>query len=314
MKIETARKEFEDRFYAWAKEQAAAEFEGGYPLQQRIRASDVLRAIEIVQFLNKPEGLHLTLVCIRRVHSQAAARAAEPVTAEDEALFGRYRASHSVPSREEIRIRGWDKPQEHFFAMMEVTKLAYPLLRGRMPVSPQPLDMPAGLVEKVKQAVAGQDLSKTFTPLSRLPKEERKARDAQVLKEYERFKIDRKALRSAVTAELSRSLGAKRKKETSREDNYEVPVGPWIVSTMVDFGSGGLGGFQLRYSQGIRHSSGEALTHHPTLAVTSMSWLGPGVAWWDLLTNDNLEEAAVVMSILCTRFVEATRSLLRGLQ
>jgi hypothetical protein len=86
-----------------------------------------------------------------------------------------------------------------------------------------------------------------------------------------------------------------------------------MLSTFVDFGGGEPGGFQLRYFQGVRRAVlGESLTGHPLLAVHSMSWLGPGVPHWNLLTNADLEEAATMLTILCTRFVQASRSMLRA--
>ena len=91
--LERARITFEDRFYRWANEQAAKEFESDFPLLRRIRSSDVFRAIEILRALPKKEGCHLALIHIRRWHVGAAARAHESLTAEEENLFARYRVS-----------------------------------------------------------------------------------------------------------------------------------------------------------------------------------------------------------------------------
>jgi hypothetical protein len=314
MNLKGARQAFEDRFYIWAKDQCCDEFQKGYPLLRRIRSSNVLRAVEIADFLSKTEGHRLALLYIRRVHKEAAARAHVAVNADEERWFQRYMASHVVPSREEIRIRGWDKPQEHFWVQSELAKIVQRLITGRPQAEmPEPLDLPAGLRDKVRNVANSQELSRSFTPHCELPKDELKANEANLVNELEKFKIDRKALRTSVTNELSKHLAVKRKKDSSREDIYEVPIGPWVVSTLVDFGTGRMGGFQLRYSQGVRLSNGESLTSHPTLAINSMSWLGPGVPHWDLLTNSDLEEAAVVLCLLCTRFVEAATAMLEGL-
>jgi len=298
-KLELARREFADWFYSWSKKQSSDEFKKGFPLLGRIRAGSVLRSIEITESLSPAEGKRLVRLGIRRFHKEAATRANEAVTADEELWFNRYLSAHMIPSREEIRIRGWEEPQEHFWAMSDLAKLAYPSIMGHpLPHTAAPLNKPPS-----------RDISK-ITPLNSLPKDELRRKQATVARDMSRFRIDRKALRNVVTDTLRKDLGVKNTKQTSREDLYEVPVGGWIISTFVDYGRGGLGGFQLRYFQGIRLSSGEPLTHHPTLAVKSTNWLGLGIPQWDLLTNDDLEEAAIVLSQLCTRFVEASSAIL----
>ena len=85
------------------------------------------------------------------------------------------------------------------------------------------------------------------------------------------------------------------------------------MGTLVDFGAGRLGGFQLRYFQGIRHNDHPEYLALLPIGINTMSWLGPGVPHWNLLTDDDVEEAAVVLSILCSRFLDAAHSLVKGL-
>jgi hypothetical protein len=195
--------------------------------------------------------------------------------------------------------------------MSELAKLVYPSITGHpLPHTEFLLDMPSGIRERGRKSVASQDISKLITPLKSLPKADLRRRQETAGRDMSRCKIDSKALRAVVTDTLTKDLGVKNRKESSREDLYEVSVGRWIVSTFVDYGRVGLGGFQLRYSQGIRLSTGEPLTYHPTHAVKSTNWLGLGVPQWDLLTNDDIEEAAIVLSQLCTQFVQASSAIL----
>lgn len=314
MEFETARTRFHDRLYSWSKEQASKEFQGCYQLLQRVRASDVLRAIEIVRSLPQSEGFRLALLCIRGAHRDAAARVGETITAQEETWLGRYRSSHAIASREEIRIRGWNVTQEHLWIQLELAAMAYPFRRGRSHVErPEPLDRPSGVLEAARRFAEKKAISKLFVPRGDLSAAKKKAEDARVLAEWSRFKIDRKRLRLAVTTELTRALCVKGKKESSREVLYEVPIGRWVVWTLVDYGSGKPGGFQLRYFQGIRHTSDPEFAALLPTGINTMSWLGPGVPHWNLLTNDDLEEAAVVLAILCSRFTEAACSFVQGL-
>jgi len=163
MSIETARVMFADRFYSWSKEQASTEFQKGYPLLRRVRASDVLRGIEIIDSLPKQDGHRLALLSIRRCHKDAAARFHEAVTPEEEAWFGRYRASHAVPSREEIRIREWNATQEQLWIQRELAAMAYPMLTGRAHVEgPEPLDRPPGVREVARRLAEEKHVSKLF--------------------------------------------------------------------------------------------------------------------------------------------------------
>lgn len=314
MTSEIVRTTFEDRFYSSAKEQASKEFKSGFPLLRRVRASDVLRAIEIIESLPKADGHQLTLLSIRRAHEDAASRFHEAVTSEEEAWFGRYRASHAVASCEEIRIRGWNTTQEHLWMQLDLVAMAYPFLTDRPHAGrPEPLDRPRGIREAAHRLAQERDVSKFYKRRTELSPTEKKAEDAKLLAEWSRFKIDKKGFRVAVARELTKSLGVKGKKQSNREAVYQVPIGPWTVSTLVDFGAGRLGGFQLRYFQGIRYGDDSEQFALIPIGINTTSWLGPGVPHWNLLTDDDLEEAAVVLSILCSRFVEAAYSLVQDL-
>jgi hypothetical protein len=94
------------------------------------------------------------------------------------------------------------------------------------------------------------------------------------------------------------------------EWRYRLPLGPWTVETYIDTGGRSR---QLEYGHVIKD------THDVPLLITgvrlsSLGLLGLAPAIWDMLTPEDLPEAAEDLIVLCGHLMDAFPALLDGIE
>jgi hypothetical protein len=132
------------------------------------------------------------------------------------------------------------------------------------------------------------------------------------------FQIKRRELKRLLNDYLTPILGEPVKMtdadRLSGEWKYRTSIGEWTILTWFDIGAPHC---QLRYAHIAIPPEG--LKHHPKyqhlpigiMLISFLTWLGlHGETSWDLLTKDDIPEAASLATELCAHFIQAARGLL----
>lgn len=94
------------------------------------------------------------------------------------------------------------------------------------------------------------------------------------------------------------------------EWRYLLPIGPWMVETYIDTGSRSR---QLSYGHVITGPRNVPLLT-TGIRISCLGLLGLAPTIWDMLTPEDLPEAADDLIALCGHFLSAAPGLLRGLE
>jgi hypothetical protein len=120
--------------------------------------------------------------------------------------------------------------------------------------------------------------------------------------------VDSKRLKSLVSKELEPILG----KPFSRRGGlgYQTIINCWSVKTWIEIGKG-----TFRYFHTIFHQDEKSIRLGPGVGVSIGVWFGLGSinTPWICTTEEEAEQSAKSLSILCDHFLNALPDLLEGL-
>jgi hypothetical protein len=122
-------------------------------------------------------------------------------------------------------------------------------------------------------------------------------------------RVNRDRLAALSKKELEPILGNPSDVWRPREWWYETPIDGWNVRTNVHTYGGY--SYQLNYHHRI-HPSGSVYELENWISV--LSWLGiTSMTNWDLLTDQDMSQAARTLALVCSHFIQAAPSLLEGI-
>lgn len=122
-------------------------------------------------------------------------------------------------------------------------------------------------------------------------------------------RVNRSRLAALCKKDLQPILGNPSDVWGPRECWYETPIDGWNVCTNVHTYGGNF--YQLNYHHRI-HPSGSVYELENGISV--LAWLGiTSMTNWDLLTDQDMSQAARTLALVCSHFIQAVPSLLKGI-
>ena len=117
-------------------------------------------------------------------------------------------------------------------------------------------------------------------------------------------KINKKTFSGMIKDSLRPVCGDVSEKLGPHDWKYETVCGNWVIHTFVDVGG--------RYRQlAYHHSIGTVDGKQLTSVISILSWLGiASQTVWDLMTVQDMEEAAQSLAKVCSHFIESASEFL----